>query len=251
MSSRRWISPVRLHSTRPAGSPDRYRKRLLELGGHRAAVVQDVLDAAAAWPHEAVVDALDAVNSGRSMLDRLTASLLDLCTPGQLAALEACAATGYWHPELATEPVPTSALRPWVVPLEHRWGWLRPIWARPLRRHVGDRVDHGSRSRRKRTLAAPDGSGASPRVERTAFPAATVEAILLGAFELRVDGQSVTTWSGQRGVSVLRYLLSRRRHACPRDELLAEFWPDMAPSAARNRLQGETSATFHTQTLLA
>lgn len=219
------------------GLPDRCRNRLLELGGRRAAVVRDVLDAAAAWPRDAIVDALDAANGGRSMLDRLTANLLDLCTPGQLAALEACAATGYWHPELATEPVPASDLRPWVVPLEHRWGWLRPIWARSLGRHIEGRVDLGPRSHRPSALAAPDRSPASPPAERAALPPATVEARLLGTFELRVDGLSVTTWSGQRGVSVLRYLLSRRRHACPRDELLAEFWPDVAPPAARNRLQ--------------
>ena len=219
------------------GLSERYRHRLLEVGGRRAAVVQDVLDAAAGWPREAVVDALDASHGVRSMLDRLTANLLDLCTPGQLAALEVCAATGYWHPQLATEPVPASDLRPWVVPLEHRWGWLRPIWARSLRRHLESRVDHGPRSRPQSALAAPDRSRAAARAEPTTRPRAMVEARLLGSFELRVDGLVVTTWTGQRGVSVLRYLLSRRRHACPRDELLAEFWPDVAPPAARNRLQ--------------
>ncbi|MGH8824478.1 MAG: AfsR/SARP family transcriptional regulator [Jiangellaceae bacterium] len=219
------------------GFPDRYRIRLLEMGGHRAAVVQDVLDAAAKWPREAVLDALDASHSGRSMLDRLTANLLDLCTRDQLAALEVCAATGYWHPQLATEPVPASDLRPWVVPLEDRWGWLRPIWARSLGRHLEGRVDQGPRPRRQMTPAAPDRSRAAAPAESTARPRAMVEARLLGSFELRVDGIGVRTWTGQRGVSVLRYLLSRRRHACLRDELLAEFWPDVAPPAARNRLQ--------------
>ncbi len=219
------------------GLPDRCRNRLLEVGGHRAALVQDVLDAAAAWPGDAVADAVDASYGGRSMLDRLTANLLDLCTRGQLAALEVCAATGYWHPQLATEPVPASDLRPWVVPLEHRWGWLRPIWARSLGRQLEGRVDHRPRSPRQIALAAPDRSRAVAPAELTARPRAMVEARLLGSFELRVDGLGVTTWTGQRGVSVLRYLLSRRRHACPRDELLAEFWPDVAPPAARNRLQ--------------
>jgi DNA-binding SARP family transcriptional activator len=36
---------------------------------------------------------------------------------------------------------------------------------------------------------------------------------------------------------VLRFLLSRPRHGCSRDELLAAFWPDVSPSTARNRLQ--------------
>jgi DNA-binding SARP family transcriptional activator len=47
----------------------------------------------------------------------------------------------------------------------------------------------------------------------------------------------VEKWAGQRGISVLRYLLSRRRHTCSRDELLDAFWPDVVPAVARNRLQ--------------
>jgi DNA-binding SARP family transcriptional activator len=54
---------------------------------------------------------------------------------------------------------------------------------------------------------------------------------------VRVDGSPVTSWNGQKGTSVLRYLLSRRHHACARDELLEEFWPDVPAAAARNRLQ--------------
>lgn len=64
-----------------------------------------------------------------------------------------------------------------------------------------------------------------------------VEARLFGTFELSVDGRAVEKWTGQRGKSVLRYLLSRRRHTCSRDELLEAFWPDVVPGAARNRLQ--------------
>ena len=171
------------------------------------------------------------------MLDRLTANLLDLCSPGQQEALEVAVATGYWHPQLATHGVVASELRPWVVPLEHQWGWLRPIWGRPLQRHLTGRAGH------RRRLHLADGITGQ---RRPATPAAAghgtavrgiVEARLLGAFEFRVDGLAVTSWTGQRGTSVLRYLLSRRRHACSRDELLEEFWPDVTPAAARNRLQ--------------
>jgi DNA-binding SARP family transcriptional activator len=38
-------------------------------------------------------------------------------------------------------------------------------------------------------------------------------------------------------VSVLRYLLARQRHACSRDQLIEEFWPDTPMPTARNRLQ--------------
>jgi DNA-binding SARP family transcriptional activator len=219
-----------------SGLPDRSCSRLLAVAGRRAAVVRDVLDAASVWAREPVVDALDASRRCGSMLDRLTANLLDLCTPGQRAALDVCAATGYWHPQLAIEPVQAADLRPWVVPLEQRWGWLRPIWAYSLKRHRGNRRD-----RRyfplQRTTRDVEERPASTDAEPRAAARPTIDATLLGSFELRVDGISVATWSGQRGVSVLRFLLSRRRHTCQRDELLAEFWPEVAPDAARNRLQ--------------
>jgi DNA-binding SARP family transcriptional activator len=54
---------------------------------------------------------------------------------------------------------------------------------------------------------------------------------------VRVDGTAVDRWNGQRGTSVLRYLLARRRYAVTRDELLEEFWPDVDSGVARNRLQ--------------
>ena len=208
--------------------PGRYHDRLLRLAGRRSAVLHDVLDAARAWPSDAVVDALEASRRSRSVTDRLTANLLDLCSPGQRAALEVCVATGYWHPQLATHEVEASELRPWVVPLECRWGWLRPIWARSLDRHLTGRAAGRHGSARVPVVAAP---------ERRQPRRGILEARLLGAFELRVDGVPIARWTGQRGTSVLRLLLSRRRHACARDELLAEFWPEVAPATARNRLQ--------------
>ncbi len=207
--------------------------RLRTLAGRRAAVRHDILDATRAWPAEAIADALDGSYSSRSMLDRLTANLLDLSSPAQQAALQTCVATGYWHPQFTSSEVQASELRPWVVPLEGQWGWLRPIWARPLGRHLTGRVGHRRRSHPEDRIARPP----APAAEPTARPPGIVDARLLGTLELRVDGQVVEKWVGQRGTSVLRYLLSRRRHTCSRDELLEAFWPGVAPDAARNRLQ--------------
>ncbi|MGH3753540.1 MAG: AfsR/SARP family transcriptional regulator [Pseudonocardiaceae bacterium] len=205
--------------------------RLRTLSGRRAAVRHDVLDAIRAWPAEAIADAVDTSGTVQSMLDRLTANLLDLSSPAQLGALQTCAATGYWHPQLATGAVQASELRPWVVPLEGEWGWLRPIWTRSLQRHLTGRTGHRHRSRPEDRIAK------APAAEPTAPRRGIIEARLLGTFELRVDGRAVEKWTGQRGTSVLRYLLSRRRHTCSRDELLEAFWPEVAPGAARNRLQ--------------
>jgi DNA-binding SARP family transcriptional activator len=239
------------------------RDRLARLAGRRTAVVHDVLDAVDGWPGDAVVEAVDATAGAKALLDEVTAHLLDRSDPAQRAALAVCLAGGYWHPSLATVDVPPSALRPWVVPLEGQWGWLRPIWAGPLRRQLAGRdsrqgvptpapVPSGTAGTRRVAAAstrppparvsAPAGAaaaspGPTSATSSSAPRTAVLEVRLLGSFEVRVDGVPVTEWRGTRGRSVLRYLVARRRHACARDELLAEFWPDVAPAAARNRLQ--------------
>jgi DNA-binding SARP family transcriptional activator len=203
--------------------------RLLLLAGRRAAVVQDVLDAAKIWPADAVSAAVEESDLCRGLLDRLNRVLLPFCEPAQLEALEVCLATGFWHPRFGTHPVSAAQLRPWVVPLENDWGWLRPIWTRSLRHHLVDRplrplVLHSR-------PPAPRAEGVAP------LSPPRIEARLLGTFEFRVDGVPIETWRGRRGISVLRYLLMRERMNCPRDELLAEFWPEVRPELARNRLQ--------------
>ena len=236
-------------TTELLGLPGRSHQRLRRLAGGRVAVLHDVLDAAMAWPSEAVEDALAASRGSRSLLGRLTANLLELCSPAQWAALNMCLTTGYWHPQLATQPTAASELRPWVVPLEGQWGWLRPIWASSLRRALrGDgagRRAHGSFTtgatgpiRRPADTIGEPGPGAARQ--------GVVEARLLGPLQLRVDGSPVTSWAGQRGPSVLRFLLSRQGHGCSRDELLAEFWPEVSPGAARNRLQVAVSGLRRT-----
>jgi hypothetical protein len=127
--------------------PSRYHDRLLRLTPRRAAILHDLLDATRAWPADAILDALEGSRGSWSVLDRLTANLVDLCSPSQRAALEICVATGYWHPQLATHGLAASQLRPWVVPLEHQWGWLRPIWARSLQRQLSARSGRRLRSR--------------------------------------------------------------------------------------------------------
>lgn len=63
-----------------------------------------------------------------------------------------------------------------------------------------------------------------------------IEARLLGQFELRVAGQPVPHWCGNRGRMLLAFLLLHRRRALSRDELGVAFWPDAEPEAVRNRL---------------
>lgn len=218
------------------------RARLVRCVGPRPAVVHDILAAGQLWSQDVVAEALTTSHGLPSFLDQLTTLLLDQLTPDQRSALEVALVTGYWHPQLGTRPVAAEQLRPWLVPLERQWGWLRPIWARPLRRELARSTGSwhvlDARTVHAATLPAAIPAAHAMPATRTAAEPGLLQARLLGSLEVRVDGAAVTSWNGQRGASVLRYLLSRRDHACSRDELLEEYWPSVpAGAAARNRLQ--------------
>ena len=224
-------------------SSARNQARLIRYAGRRAAVLVDVLAAAQQWSPEAVGEAIETSFDTRSLLGRVTRVLLSELTPDQRSALEVAASTGYWHPQMGTHPITSEQLRPWLVPLEQQWGWVRPIWVPSLRRELARTTGSERALPRSHPEGRPDSASSTPAGVRT-WPAARtttrdglIEARLLGSLEVRVDGSSVSSWNGQRGASVLRYLLSRRQHACSRDELLEEFWPDVPVAAARNRLQ--------------
>src|SRR5207344_67232 len=87
------------------------RDRLARLAGRRAAVVHDVLDAAATWPVDGIRAALGEAAWGRPLLDQITAHLLDQCGPAHRAALQVCLTSGYWHPGLSGVDVPMRELR--------------------------------------------------------------------------------------------------------------------------------------------
>jgi DNA-binding SARP family transcriptional activator len=220
----------------------RNRTRLLRYAGRRPAVLDDVLAAARLWSPDAVAEALESSHGLPSLLGQLTTVLLDRLTPDQRSALEVAMSIGYWHPQMGARPVASEQLRPWLVPMEQQWGWVRPIWVPSLRKELSRAAasrqvadgNHGGAAR------AVTPSGSAIRTGSTGQPAThagLLEARLLGSLEVRIDGSPVPSWNGQRGISVLRHLLFRRQHACARDELLEEFWPDIPAAAARNRLQ--------------
>jgi hypothetical protein len=135
--------------------------RLVRYAGRRAAVLVDVMAAAQLWSRDVLTEALRTSYNLSSLLSRLTTVLLDPLTPDQRGALEVALSIGYWHPQMGTQPVAAEQLRPWVVPMEQQWGWLRPIWAPPLRsalaRPAGVRHRRiGSRPDTRATVAAAD-----------------------------------------------------------------------------------------------
>ncbi len=227
-------------------SSARSHARLVRCAGRRPALLGDVLAAAQLWSADAVDEAIERSFDIRSLLRRVTSVLLDELTDDQRSALQVAAETGYWHPRMGTAAVASEQLRPWVVPMEQEWGWVRPGWAPSLRHEL---------ARTRRSAHAAPGSRQNPRAAVvsavrseawTPTPPGRVEARLLGPLEVRVDGSAVSAWNGQRGASVLRYLLARRHHSCSRDELLEEFWPDVPVAAARNRLQVAISGVRRT-----
>jgi DNA-binding SARP family transcriptional activator len=64
----------------------------------------------------------------------------------------------------------------------------------------------------------------------------SLQAHLLGRFEVQLDGVAVPTWAGGLGRSILKYLLANRSRPVTRDQLVEVIWPDASPSSSRNRL---------------
>lgn len=66
--------------------------------------------------------------------------------------------------------------------------------------------------------------------------APSLEVHLLGEFCVLVDGAAVRDWPGGRARGLLQRLALDPWRAVPRDRLMAEFWPQRDPLAARNNL---------------
>lgn len=220
-------SDVVIAAGRNAGFDDRLISCLRRGSGGSDAVVYDLAaachyrsidlsEATGWWPHRRHV-----------FLRRLTRLVLDVMTEEQHEALSMALATGYWHSQFSGGSVTVSALRPWLVPLEHGWGWVRPIWRRSLAAELG-------RPRRSGV------SGCDVSVDPVPLRAEwrpVLDARLLGDFELRLDNRRIEGLHGHLAGSVLRYLLTRANHGAHRDELLEAFWPGVDPERSRNRLQ--------------
>jgi DNA-binding SARP family transcriptional activator len=185
--------------------------------------------------------------------------------------------SGYLHVESGRH-AEIKALRPWLLPLGEGWFWLRPSWRPALVKELtrlsrdgaaisAGAIEDASLDRHAALPASEHQSnhpstGDSPSVLRQAVeidtaaqqpdadrrPAAHIvhrpilKALMLGTFELTIDGTPVVSWEGTLGPMMLKYLLTRETHSAPRDLLMSTFWPEVDPSKARNRLHVAMSA---------
>jgi DNA-binding SARP family transcriptional activator len=92
------------------------------------------------------------------------------------------------------------------------------------------------------SLAVPDAHRPEPlqrlAVTRTTAHQATpdITAHLLGELRVTFHNRPVEIWSSGRGRAVFEYLLAHRHSKVRRDRLMAIFWPQVSPDAARNSL---------------
>lgn len=59
----------------------------------------------------------------------------------------------------------------------------------------------------------------------------------LGNFQLFLNFEKVDKWHSQKARSMIKYILTRRKKAIPRDELIEALWPNCAVEVGRNNLK--------------
>lgn len=58
----------------------------------------------------------------------------------------------------------------------------------------------------------------------------------LGSFRMFYQEQPINGWNGQKGLMILKYLVSRHDQPVPKEQLMDVLWPDADPEAARRNL---------------
>ncbi|MEV6811583.1 bacterial transcriptional activator domain-containing protein [Micromonospora sp. NPDC051296] len=254
-----WGNPLLLL---PAAMTAPCRDRLIRLAGeleaesaHAEAI--ELCLRTSAWDTAAAVlsDCLDI------MLAERTDAVRHWLTEFPPTTLARHSALSRLRTALAPEPPPDSALPrdPWVALRESSAALteMRVDTARTyahragqLSRQTGEATVRGYakqivRLTRHHSMEGPpvprraerDGPPRRPAV-RAVRPsgASDLVAYLLGEFRLILDGQEVTSWSGVRGSSVLKFLMVQRPRPVTRGMLIEAFWPGVQLASAKNRL---------------
>ena len=64
----------------------------------------------------------------------------------------------------------------------------------------------------------------------------SMQIYLLSPFRVFVNDQSVDEWPNCKGRAIFKYMAIRRGQPVPKEVLMAVFWPEAGPDAARNNL---------------
>jgi DNA-binding SARP family transcriptional activator len=67
-------------------------------------------------------------------------------------------------------------------------------------------------------------------------PPGTIVTRLLAPFQMQVNGHPIVHWPSGKAKSIFKYLLVKRGRAVSRERMIALFWSDAEPEAARNCL---------------
>jgi DNA-binding SARP family transcriptional activator len=109
---------------------------------------------------------------------------------------------------------------------------LRPALADALRARLGELELNPDDTRTLATLLQP----AAPTPEHTISSAVaeSIQAFVLGPFELRAGGTRISDrgWRTNKAKELFALLLLDRQRAVPRDELVAQLWPEIDPASA-------------------
>ena len=111
--------------------------QVISMVRHQGALLNDILDANT-HRDPSLVTVLAATSIRRlSLPDWISRRLLSSVSPAELQALSIASRAGYWHPSLGDRGPPyPKTLRPWMLPLENSWWWLRPMWRRSLQKSL-------------------------------------------------------------------------------------------------------------------
>jgi DNA-binding SARP family transcriptional activator len=245
-------------------------RRVASLCRGAAANLAAVCGATATLGPAVVAQAADQASGVEDLLAHLAVGWLAGAGTEGHRALALALEVGYSHPALSAAVLGKAAAPPagpWLQPLADGWSTLRTGWRDPLRaalaptRPLGAEtvhraadylVDRGAAERAVPLyLELEDGdcaAGAAAGPVTTLAPPQDhgrpagepdghlLTVHLLGQLKVGLDDVAVDDWPSGRGRSLFKYLVTHRHPWPRREQLMAAFWPEAAPAAARNSL---------------
>jgi DNA-binding SARP family transcriptional activator len=240
--------------------PPAAARRAATLCRGAAADLLAVCGAAATLGPARVSQAVDQASGVEELLAHLASGWLEAAGTDGHRALALALEVGYSHPALSAAVLGAAATPPagpWLQPLADGWSAVRTGWRDPLRAALGPErplgaetvhraadylLDRGAPERavplylELEDQACASGAAAEPAPPAAGQRGPLLTVHLLGQLKVRLDDVPVDDWPSGRGRALFKYLVTHRDPWPLREVLMDRFWPDAAPSAARNSL---------------